>query len=51
MEKINFLELARQDIDLFEDDDSLAVYLAELLEKVYKLCPETRANIDKAAEQ
>ena len=42
-----FLALSRYDLDYCDGDESIEEYVADLLEQLYKVCPDTKASLDE----
>lgn len=42
-----FLALARYDLDYCDGDESIEEYVADLLEQLYEVCPDTKASLDE----
>jgi len=47
MDRKMFLALARYDLGYLNGEESLEEYIADLLEQLYKVCPDTKESIDE----
>mgnify|MGYP000683274255 CR=1 FL=1 len=50
MDRKMFLALARYDLGYLNGEESLEEYIADMLEQLYKVCPDTKESIDETVD-
>lgn len=50
MDRKMFLAVARYDLGYLNGEDSIEEYIADMLEQLYKVCPDTKESIDETVD-